>query len=189
MWVREFGQRHLRRPGTTLFALTCLAIVLAVALPALWQDTGAARRDEPLLDRLSAWIGFGPIVWAIWQFGVAPRVVLNDSGVTIVNPIFRYEAPWSTVAGIGSDDVAIQLNDGRTIRAFAFSESMLADLTGDRVVRRARKLMRGAHDEHRDLYDPLTRARRVFRPGLIWFTFSSLLWCGGAYVAYMAHRP
>lgn len=176
-----------RRPGTLVFGVGALVLVMAVALPAVWETGGHARAQDPLGDRIAMWIGIGPIAWIIWRV-IASRVIIRPDGVTVVNPVTTTVAPWAAIAAVGSDPVSIVLTDSRRVVALAFSGSTLADLTGDRSAAKAAKQLAESFRAHSAQYNPLATYSRRSTAGIGGFMAATLCWMVASYIAYRLHR-
>lgn len=179
--------RRYFRHGTLVFGLLVFGALGMFALSALWESGGAARAQDPYLDRAYMWIGLGPAFWFGFQV-VRPHVSTDDLGIAIVNPFTRTVAPWSAVAAIGIEPLTITLVDGRTVKPFAFSSSQLAELIGDRSQRKAEREITAQFRAASAGYDPMSKYQHRVNFGLLQFAIATLGWLLLSYIAYKANQ-
>jgi hypothetical protein len=101
-----------------LVVLVVLTIVLAGPSPAaLWV---------PLTIVLGA-----VAAWLVYRCYVAPRVVVDDGGVRVVNPFASTEIRWFDIERFDSRPMlTVVRTDGSTVAAWAIQHAMTAKLVG-----------------------------------------------------------
>ncbi|MBM7786691.1 hypothetical protein [Tenggerimyces flavus] len=127
----------LRRPGTAISAL----LLTAGALALCWYIVVNPGVDHSLVGRAIGASVLLVLTWFIWRVGGYPCLKLTRTHLVIRNPVLCHVVPWRAVDTIEArDDLTVVLWDGREIRVWAFSHSLLAEIFGDRNPHRAIEL-------------------------------------------------
>jgi hypothetical protein len=150
-WTRDPAEqlldgRRFARPGTVVFGALILTATLCAAAYVL-VDPGTG------LDSFTGRLGYAaflaPVAWVNWRAACHPHVLVTADAVTVAGPVSRTVISWSAIEDV-DEGVSIRLRNGKLIESFPFSDSLLADLCGDRAARRAIIAIRSGQREHRD---------------------------------------
>lgn len=96
--------------------------VVVVAFCVFLLGDALVRGAFPLAASALPWLTL--IVWAVFLLLVRPCVVLDDSGITVVNVLRVHHAPWSAVETVRSRfQVRVELVDGRVFRSWGAPSS------------------------------------------------------------------
>ena len=112
-----------------LFAVIGRALVAVIAIVTV---TVLLARPAPLGLWLPLTVGGGAgAAWIVRRCYLAPRVVVNDRGVRIVNPFGTTELRWREVARFESSPMlTVVRHDGTTVTAWAVQWAAPARLIG-----------------------------------------------------------
>ncbi|WP_309115896.1 PH domain-containing protein [Saccharothrix sp.] len=107
-------------------ALTCVSLPVLVTL--IW--TGRARstfEDTALLVFVQV-----SVIWLV-SLVAKSRIVLSDTGMTVVNWFRKYSVPWSAVHSVDAiPQVSIVLTSGRRIDCAVGGGSVIDNMRGNR---------------------------------------------------------
>lgn len=139
---------RFRRPGTVA-AGALMTAGFAVGLVVAMLDDGVNGVNAGFDQKAVGATVICTVAWFIWRVTVYPCVEVTESRLTVRQPFTTYQAPWPAVGEPDAlDGLRIPLAGHGVSRPWAFSSSLLADLTGDRVaneaVSRIDALRRGA---------------------------------------------
>jgi hypothetical protein len=144
--AEQLARRRFARPGTVAFGALALAGTLCAAAFVLVKPGDG-------LDTFTGRLGYAvcllPVAWVNWRAACHPHVLVTADAVTVAGPVSRTVISWSAIEDV-DDGVFIRLSNGKVIQSFAFSDSLLANLSGDRAARRAMLAIRSGQREHRD---------------------------------------
>jgi len=113
-------------------------IAFVATLVVVMRDPGV---DHRLVSRTGAALVISSTTWFIWRVACHPAVVVDDEGLTVVNPFSRHRIPWGSLGDVITADGLELVAADRTVKAWAFSGSLMGDLTGDRSATRAREVI------------------------------------------------
>ncbi|HEX6874463.1 MAG TPA: hypothetical protein VF165_02285 [Nocardioidaceae bacterium] len=125
---------RLRNPFTYAIGLA-LSLGLGAALCWVMWDPGV---DHSLVSRVTAGLVVGANIWFIWRVAGHPAVLVSDAGVLVRNPFRRHVVPWILLGEVTvSDGLRFTVGGRESIRAWAFSGSVIGEVTGNWSATRA----------------------------------------------------
>lgn len=137
-----------RRSSTRSFGILVASILLAAGV-LLEAHPGV---EKSLWGRWTYGLMMSGAVWLIWRCTVAPAVVVGKDHVDVVQPFTAIRIPWQCLADLtGDDGFSLVLIDGRVIRPWAFSGSLVGNMAGNPS---SRKLRHSMEDARLDADDP-----------------------------------
>ncbi|MFB6581546.1 hypothetical protein ACFCYC_29775 [Streptomyces sp. NPDC056402] len=89
----------LRRKSFVVLSLFFTTLLGAFALVA-WVSMAGSGPDEDALSVMAATLGGTAFIRRI----AGSRIVLDEKGVSVVNPVFTHDVPYRYVAEVESDD-------------------------------------------------------------------------------------
>lgn len=170
--ARETGPvRVVARQAAAVAIGAFLTVVMGTfAAVVLWEPGETVKSGSPFLDRWFFGMLVVPIAYGIGRFLFRPRVVLDDTGVRVENPLESISMAWPAVAGARYDNrLDLVAADGAWVRSIlwgpAFSGTFtnrarpeeLVELVNAEVVRRG---------EFQPDPDSARNAEQLIRPGL-----------------------
>lgn len=161
--------------------------VVVVAFCVFLLGDALVRGAFPLAASALPWLTL--IVWAVFLLLVRPCVVLDDSGISVVNVLRVHHAPWSAVETVRSRfQVRVELVDGRVFRSWGAPSSTTggrSDAVGARLGDRREPGVLPIHrvierwrDEHEVAASaPSERATTRWDWLALFVTAAVVLWC------------
>ncbi len=132
---RRSRRRTFKRPGTQVLGGLAVAGFATAWLLFVLLDPGV---DRSLAARAVGSVVLAALAWVTWRATLHPRVVVDQDRLLILQPLVRYEAPWSCVGSADvPDGLRVSLAGHAPVTAWAFSGSLLAFLSGDAAADRA----------------------------------------------------
>ncbi len=115
-------------------ALTGFAVGLVVAM----LSDGLDGVNAGVADKAVGGIVIAAMAWLVWRVTVYPCLELPESRLTVRQPFATWTAPWHAVGRPDAlDGLRVPLAGHGIVKPWAFSSSMLADLTGDLAANKA----------------------------------------------------
>ncbi|WP_405787589.1 hypothetical protein [Streptomyces sp. NBC_01367] len=149
----------LRRKSFVVLSVVFTTLLGAFALVA-WLSMAGNGPDEDALSVMAAMLGGMAFIRRI----AGSRIVLDEKGVSVVNPVFTHDVPYRYVAKVESDDggtLTVTTTQAVEIGAFGFAGSLIDHFVGstDRAVAQ----INARRAERRDLRGKSPVARRYTR--------------------------
>ena len=117
---------YVFRPVRSRRVIWAVAVVLLVTMVALGFAVPRGRGTATVVDQLSLLV-FWLVAVAVLVALARPRVVVEDSGLLVVNLVRRRPLDWAQVVGVrfGSGDpwVVLDLSDGTTLAVMGIQRS------------------------------------------------------------------
>ncbi|MFI8390693.1 hypothetical protein [Streptomyces sp. NPDC085540] len=155
------SERHtvLRRRSSVALSLGFTTLLGAFFLVA-WVSMAGNGPDKDALSVMAATSGGMAFIRRI----AGSRIVLDEQGVSVVNPVFTHDVPYRYVAKVESDDggtLIVTTTQAVEIGAFGFSGSLIDNFVGstDRAVAQ----INARRAERRDLRGKSPVVRRYTR--------------------------
>ena len=126
-----------RRPGTVAFgALTTLGFAVGIVLAVV--DDGVGGVNTGLINKAVGAVVLTTMAWLVWRVTLYPRVEVRRSALAVRQPFLTYTAPWHAVGSPDAlDGLRVPLAGHGVVKPWAFSSSLLSDLTGERAANQA----------------------------------------------------
>lgn len=126
-----------RRPGAVAFgALGTLGFAVGLVLAVV--DDGVDGVNAGLTNKAVGAVVIATMAWLGWGVTLYPRVEVRSSALIVRQPFLSYTAPWYAVGAPDAlDGLRVPLAGHGVVKPWAFSSSLLADLTGERAANKA----------------------------------------------------
>ncbi|MFG2485866.1 hypothetical protein ACGFSI_24305 [Streptomyces virginiae] len=149
----------LRRRSSVVLSLGFTTLLGAFFLVA-WVSMAGSGPDKDALTVMAAMLGGIAFIRRI----TGSRIVLDEKGVSVVNPVFTHDVPYRYVAKVESDDggtLTVTTTQAVEIGAFGFAGSLIDHFVGstDRAVAQ----INARRSERRDLRGKSPVVRRYTR--------------------------
>jgi hypothetical protein len=100
--------------------------------------------NRTLTNRLIAAGVIGSMTWVMWRATVYPAVVIEEAGLVVRNPFSIYVVPWASLGEVRTvNGLELSVAGRKPVAIWAFSRSLLGELTGNRSANRARSVLEG----------------------------------------------
>ena len=126
-----------RRLGTVAFgALTTFGLAVGGVLAVLGDGVNGVNAG--VADKAVGAVVIATMAWLVWRVTMYPRVEVRSSALTVRQPFLSYTAPWHAVGTPDAlDGLRVPLAGHGMVKPWAFSSSLLADLTNERAANKA----------------------------------------------------
>lgn len=148
------GRITIRRTFDFYFGWLLTPLIIFMAIDGLRYGAPGSFGDNLLLLSVAF-----PAAWLGWLATVHPKIVIEDSGLTVVNWFITYAIPWRAVSHISrSEALAIHLRSGESLRAAVGSLSIVGTAWRRRLKRQLQMTIE-QHQQHPQGDDNIVRKR------------------------------
>lgn len=126
------GRVVVRQPAALATGVMLVVLMLTMAVTVLVEPGQTGSTGSAFLDRWAFGLLIVPVVYSSRRFFLRPRIVVDQTGVALINAFSECSLPWPDVADArGGGHLEIVARDGDCVRAMVYGPAFSGPLTSD----------------------------------------------------------